>query len=285
MTTTLPVDEMDTIDLSAGTIRYRDTGGDGPVIVFVHGVLMDGTLWRHVVADLRDEYRCVLPTLPLGGHDLPMRPDADLSMRGIALLLGEFLERLDLRDVTLALNDWGGPLLLIGEPDAQRISRLVVTPCEAFENMPPGLPGQLLVAFARIPGALNFALQQLRLRPLRRLPATWGWMTKRPVPAEIMDGWLRPALGDRAIRRDLRSYVRGAKQAKQEMLDVAVRLSTFDRPTLIVWATEDRVMPLAHGRRLAEILPNAQLIEIADSYTLIPEDQPAALSNAIRAFA
>jgi pimeloyl-ACP methyl ester carboxylesterase len=69
-----------TVDLSAGTIRYADTGGEGPVLVFAHGLLMDGSVWRHVVADLRRDFRCVLPTLPLGAHDLAMRPDADLSM-------------------------------------------------------------------------------------------------------------------------------------------------------------------------------------------------------------
>ncbi len=73
--------------LSAGTIRYQDTGGDGPVLVFLHGLLMDGSLWRHVVAGLSPQYRCVLPTLPLGGHHRPMLPDADLSLAGMARLV------------------------------------------------------------------------------------------------------------------------------------------------------------------------------------------------------
>ncbi len=77
---------MPEIELSAGVIDYEDTGGEGPVLVFLHGLLMDGTVWRKVVADLRDDYRCVLPTLPLGGHRRPMRTDADLSLRGMALL-------------------------------------------------------------------------------------------------------------------------------------------------------------------------------------------------------
>ena len=68
------------------------------------------------------------------------------------------------------------------------------------------------------------------------------------------------------------------------MLEATEQLRFFDRPALIVWATEDRVMPPEHGRRLAELLPNARLIEIPDSYTLIPEDQPSELANAIRQF-
>jgi pimeloyl-ACP methyl ester carboxylesterase len=273
-----------TVDLSVGTIRYTDTGGSGPVLVFAHGLLMDGSVWRHVVADLRRDFRCVLPTLPLGAHDLPMRPDADLSMRGIARLLGEFLERLDLRDVTLAVNDWGGPLLLIEEPGGDRLSRLVVTSCEVFENVPPGLPGRMIGLAGSTPAGLNFALQQLRLRPLRRLPMTFGWMTKRPVPPAVMDAWLRPALQDAAIRRDLRAYVLSARQARDDLVALTDRLPAFDRPALVAWASEDRVMPPAQGRRLADLLPHGRYVEIADSYTIIPEDQPLELARVIREF-
>ena len=79
---------MPQLELAAGTIEYQDTGGDGPVLVFLPGLTMDGSLWRKVVPGLVPDYRCVLPTLPLGGHRRPMRPGADLSLRGLGLLLG-----------------------------------------------------------------------------------------------------------------------------------------------------------------------------------------------------
>jgi hypothetical protein len=88
------------VELSAGTIEYEDTGGEGLVFVLLHGVGMDGSLWRHVVAELRPDFRCVVPTLPLGGHRRPMRSDADLSLRGMVRLVPEVLQKLDLRDVT-----------------------------------------------------------------------------------------------------------------------------------------------------------------------------------------
>ncbi|MFF8958559.1 alpha/beta fold hydrolase [Streptomyces sp. NPDC014894] len=274
---------MPELELSAGTIDYEDTGGDGPVVVLLHGVAMDGSLWRHVVPGLRDAYRCVVPTLPLGGHRRPMRPDADLSILGVARLVAELLERLDLRDVTLVLSDWGGAQSLVADGRADRVGRLVLTSCEAFDNYPPGLPGRNLVASARLPGGLALAFGLLRLRPLRRLPVTWGRMTKRPVPAEVMDGWFRPLNGSAAIRRDLRAYVLSTPP-KAELLAWSEALRAFDRPALVVWAAEDRVMPPSHGRRLAELLPRAELVEIADSYTLIPEDQPAVLTARLRAF-
>src|SRR6266853_754986 len=118
---------MPEIELSAGVVEYQDTGGHGPVLVFLHGLLMDGTVWRKVVASLRADYRCVLPTLPLGGHRRPMRPDADLSLHGMALLVGEFLEKAGLAEVTLVVNDWGGAQILLAEGRTERIARAART--------------------------------------------------------------------------------------------------------------------------------------------------------------
>jgi pimeloyl-ACP methyl ester carboxylesterase len=269
------------IELTAGTIEYEDTGGDGPVVVLLHGLAMDGSLWRNVVADLRAGHRCVVPTLPFGSHRRPMRPDADLSLRGHARLVGELVERLGLRDVTLVQNDLGYAQLIAAERPAW-LARLALVSCEAFDNLPPGLPGKGLGIAARVPGGLNALVQPMRIRALRRLPMALGWMSKRPIPDEVVDGWLRPLLTHREIRRDVLRYIRSASAAE---LDAASRsLTGFDRPALVVWAAEDRVMPPEHGRRLAELLPHGRLVEIADSYTLIPEDQPAELARAIRAF-
>jgi hypothetical protein len=90
----------------------------------------------------------------------------------------------------------------------------------------------------------------LRLRPLRRLPMTLGWMSKRPVPAEVMDRWFRPVQTSREIRRDLRKYSLSIPP-KKVLLGWHEGLRSFDRPALVVWASEDRVMPPEHGRRLA----------------------------------
>ncbi|QLH22009.1 alpha/beta fold hydrolase [Streptomyces sp. Rer75] len=273
----------DEVELSAGTIEYEDTGGEGPVAVLLHGVAMDGSLWREVVAGLRPGVRCIVPTLPLGGHRRPMHPDADLSVLGVARLVAEFLERLDLTDVTLVMNDWGGAQALVADGRDERIGRLVITSCEAFENFPPGLPGKNLHTSARLPGGLRTAFTLLKLRPLRRLPMTWGWMTKRPVPPELMDAWFRPLWTSPEIRRDLRKYVLGVPPAA-ELLRWAERLRGFDRPALVAWASEDRVMPPEHGLRLAALLPQGRHVEIPDSYTLIPVDQPHRLASLMRTF-
>lgn len=275
---------MPEIELTAGTVEYEDTGGPGPPLVLLHGVLMDGTLWRKVVADLRTDHRCVVPTLPLGGHPRPMRDDADLSPGGHGRIVAELIERLDLRDVTLVGNDTGGAvaqvMLLTERPE--RVTRLVLTSCEAFDNYPPGLPGKVSAISGVMPGGLFFAAQSLRIPPLRRLPFTFGWMAKRPIPGEIMNRWMRPVRTQAAIRRDFKKFLHGLDL--QEMLRATEQLASFEGPALVAWAAEDRVMPPEHGRRMADLLPNGRYVEIADSYTLIPEDQPRELARLIRGF-
>jgi pimeloyl-ACP methyl ester carboxylesterase len=272
---------MPEVELPAGLIEYEDTGGNGPVVVLLGGLIQDSLLWRHVVRDLRQDHRCVVPTLPLGAHRRPMRSDADLSPRGLARLEVELLERLDLRDVTLVGNDQGSFQFAAGG-HPERVARLVVTSCEAFENFPPGLPGRAVTLAAKLPGGLNAVAQSLRVRSLRRTPLALGWMAKRPVPHDVTDAWLRPLLTRPEIRRDLTKYLRASR--KGDMLAASEGLRSFDRPALVAWAAEDRVMPPEHGRRLADLLPQGRLMEIPDSYTLIPEDQPGELARAIREF-
>lgn len=269
------------LELSAGPIEVEDTGGEAPVVVLTGGLAMDGTLWRDVVADLRADHRCIVVTLPAGGHRRPMRTDADLSPHAVAMLLGELLERLDLRDVTLVEADSGRAQTLAAERP-ERIGRLVLVGCEAFDNYPPGLPGKAVAAAARIPGGINAMAQPMRLRALRRLPLAYGLMAARPIPHELTDRWLRPLLTDRAIRRDLTRYLRAVDRG--EMLAAAEGLRRFDRPALVVWGAEDRVMPVEHGRRLATLLPRGRFVEIPGSGTLVALDQPARLAAEIRAF-
>jgi pimeloyl-ACP methyl ester carboxylesterase len=269
------------LELSAGVIEYEDTKGDGPVLVLLGGIAMDGSVWDPMVADLRRDHRCVVPTLPLGSHRRPMRRDADLSLQGFGRMVAELLERLDLHDVTLVQNDHAAALVLAGEKPA-RVARLVISSCEAFENYPPGLPGKNLRLSAMAPGGIFLAMQAMRLRAVRRLPVGLGWMAKRPLPDALVDRWLRPLQTLRGVRRDLGRYARGAR--RRQMVEVCERLRAFDRPTLVVWTPEDRVQRPEHGRRLADLLPDARLVEISDSYTLIMRDQPAAFARAVREF-
>lgn len=274
---------MTTIELSAGPINYQDTG-TGPTLVLLHGLLMDGSLWDGPVADLAADHRCVVPTLPLGAHRQPMRADADLSLPGVAGLVAELLERLDLRDVTLIGNDTGGALVqLVMAAGSARVGRVVLVSCDAFDNFPPGLTGKTLVLTGRLsPRVFALFMQQMRLRAMRRLPIAFGWLTKRGDAATAR--WVRPILEQPAIRRDTVRMLRAAGADTGLLAKAAETLPGFRQPVLVVWAKQDRVMPPEHGRRLTEMLPYARLSEVEDSYTLIPLDQPARLAQLIRDF-
>ncbi|MEU5182319.1 alpha/beta hydrolase [Streptomyces longwoodensis] len=275
---------MERIELTAGPVEYEDTGGDGPVLALLHGMMMDATLWDAVVADLAADHRCLVPTLPLGAHRLPVRPDADLSLPGVARLVAEFVDRLGLGGATVVGNDTGGALvqLLMGDR-AGRIGRAVLVSCEAFDNFPPGLTGRTLMAAGKLPPALfGLFMQQMRLRALRRLPVAFGRLTKRGDAATAR--WTALARRCPAVRRDTVRMLRAAAADPHALLSAADRLPGFREPALVVWADEDRVMPPEHGRRLVDLLPNARLVEVADSYTLVPLDRPAELARVLREF-
>jgi pimeloyl-ACP methyl ester carboxylesterase len=279
---------MTRIELSGGTIEYTDTGGGGPVLVLLHGLMMDASLWDEVIADLSADHRCVAPTLPLGAHRVAMPADADLSLPGIARLVAELLDRLDLHDVTLVGNDTGGALVqLLMADGADRVGRVVLASCDAFDNFPPGLTGKALVASGRLsPGMFGLFMQQMRVRPVRRLPIAFGWLTKRGDAAVVR--WIRPVLTQAGIRRDTVRVLRAAAAASRAggglLVATAERLPEFKDPVLVVWASEDRVMPPSHGKRLAALVPAGRLVEVTDSYTLIPLDQPTRLAEVIREF-
>jgi pimeloyl-ACP methyl ester carboxylesterase len=277
-----PARPVSRIELSAGEIEYRDTGGAGPTLVLLHGVLMDAGQWREVVPHLCSEYRCILPTLPLGGHRLPMSADADLSLAGQARLVAEFLEKLDLGEATLAFNDWAAPQILIAEDLTARIAGLVLVACETAGNYPPGLPGKNLALLGAIPGGLRLALAGMRLPAMRRTPVTFGWMAKRGVPDDLIQGWLTGPWSDPAILRDARRYIRGTREGRRRLVAATEELGRFCGPVTVVWAAEDRVMPMSEGEALAAAFPRSRLVIVDDSYVLVPLDQPERLAELIR---
>jgi pimeloyl-ACP methyl ester carboxylesterase len=278
------MDTMHEIRLSSGTLRYRDEGPrDGPVLVFVHGLLVDGTLWRKLIPDTQLWARCIRPDLPMGSHTIAMDDGADLSPHGQAALIAEFLEALDLRDVTIVGNDSGGAIsqvLVTTHPE--RVGRLVLTSCDAFEDFPPKLFRPLAMA-ARGPRSVHALLAGMRSPRLRRAPFAFGWLAKHGIPDAVTEAWVAPALRDAGVRRDIAKFLGGLDPAVT--LDAAAKLAAFDRPTLIAWAAEDRFFPVENARRLARIIPGARLELIEDCWSFVPEDQPARLAALLAEFA
>jgi pimeloyl-ACP methyl ester carboxylesterase len=273
---------MRSIDVPAGVIEY-DEIGSGPPVVLLHGLLMDHTLWDRVLPLLPQGFRYIRPILPLGAHRRAMDPGADLTLPGQVQVVADLLDALGLEDVTLVHSDWGGALFLTARGLDRRIARLVILPSEAFDNFPPGLPGRMVALAVRLPGGLQLAARQMRVGWLRRLPIMWGQMARRPLPDELVRRWTEPVLGDPDVRRDLLAYARGTFDKAALVRDTEA-LRGFQGDALVLWSPDNRVMPPAHGRRLAALLPRARYAEIPGAYVLSQLDEPEAVARELSEF-
>jgi pimeloyl-ACP methyl ester carboxylesterase len=268
---------MPEIQLSQGVVRYREQGTGTP-IVLIHGLLVNGNVWDRLVPLLARHGRCIVPDLPLGSHSVPMNKGADLSPSGIARLIAEFMDRLELEDVTLVGNDTGGALCqLVAADHRERLGRLVLTTCDAFENFPPPAVRPLLTAL-KLPGALAATSVLGRVRAVRGAAFKAMPLTMQPIPDEQVKSWVAP-LGDKRIRADLAKVVRGIDPAVT--VAAAERLRDFDRPALIAWGAEDRFFPFSDAERLAATLPNARLERIPNARAFVQLDAPERLAEMI----
>jgi pimeloyl-ACP methyl ester carboxylesterase len=184
--------------------------------------------------------------------------------------------------VTLVGNDTGGAISqLVAIHHPERIGKLVLTPCDAYENfLPPAFkPLQWL---ARVPGSVFLLAQTLRSGMARRLPLAYGWLMKRPDDA-LTDSWLAPARASKAIRREVASILKGI--SPRYTLEAAEHFGEFTKPVLLAWAPEDRFFKLRYAERMARAFPDARLELIEDSLTFVPLDQPARTAQLIADFA
>lgn len=269
---------MPSVELAQGTVHYADEG-TGPVVVLVHGLLVDGSLWSRVAPRLTG-CRVIRPDLPLGSHRTAMRPDADLSPAGLGTLIADFLAACELTGVTLVGNDTGGALCQIAAADhPERIARLVLTNCDAYRNfLPPAFrPLQLL---PRIPGGIALAARVVDTGLAR---AAFGVLTTDPIPGELYAGWVAPARADAGVRHDLGKVLRGITP-NETMRAIGV-LRRAERPTLIVWGRRDRFFRPAFAQRLAADIPGARLEWLPEARTFTPLDAPERLAALIGEFA
>jgi pimeloyl-ACP methyl ester carboxylesterase len=270
------------IEVAAGVIEYAEAGS-GPPVVLLHGLLMDHTLWDRVLPLLPEGFRYIRPVLPLGAHRRAMNPGTDLTLPGQVQIVAGLLDALSLESVTLVHSDWGGALFLTARGLDHRVARQVILPCEAFGNFPPGLPGKMVALAVRLPAGIQLAARQLRVGWLRRLPLLYGQMARRPVPGELIRRWTEPVLSDPGIRRDLLAYCRG-RLDKAALIADTEALRRFLGDVLVLWSPDNRVMPPAHGRRLAALMPRARYAEIRGAYVLSMLDEPEAVAREMGAF-
>lgn len=272
-------DQRKEVKLPAGTIRYREAGQGKPV-VFVHGYLVDGRLWDGVVDSLSDRFHCFAPDWPIGAQQVAMSPDADLSPPGLARLIADFLDKLELEDVTIVGNDSGGAIsqiLVTNHP--QRIGRLALTNCDTHENFPPGI-FKAMPPLAKLPGGMVALSAPFRIPALARL--AFKPFAKTKIPNDLVASWMHPATSDSGVMRDAKKVTAGMN--KRHTLAAAERLRTSDLPIRLLWAPGDKFFPIKYAERLAGEVKNAEIVQIPDAKTFVPLDQPQRVADEIAKF-
>ena len=272
------------VDVTGGRIRVYERGAGRP-IVFVHGMLANAAVWRKVVPLLADDYRCITADWPFGSHSSPMNDDADLTPTGLADSVAEVIERLDLHDVTLVGNDGGGMLTqLVITSHPERIARVVLTPCDAYENFPPKMFAYLCW-LAKVPAAFELLGTLIRIPLFRRLlvrsPIGYGGLSHRRIDDDLLDHYSTPVL-DRGVRRDLVRFLQSVDS--RYTLDAARLFGEVSQPVLVAWASDDRFFPLEHAERLAEDFSDTRLSVVTGSRTWVSEDKPEELASLIGNF-
>lgn len=278
---------MPTIDIPAGRLGYRVAGPDNsslPPVVFVHGVLVNGTLWSVAAERLAERgVRSYALDLPLGAHSVPLDAGADRTPRGVARMILDAIAALGLQDVTLVGNDTGGALCQFAiDTDAARIGRLVLTNCDAFEQFPPP-PFGLLITLGRRPARLRLLMRSARPRVVRHSVLGFGALAAGTLDPELTAGWVRPMLAGkgagRAIARDAAAFMAAIDPA--ELIEASNRLGRFEKPVALVWGEDDRFFRVALAERLQAAVPQARLVRVPGARTFVALDAADRLADEI----
>ncbi|MEV0946856.1 alpha/beta hydrolase [Rhodococcus sp. NPDC049939] len=273
---------MPQVTLDQATIKYHVLGPEDsayPPVLFIHGLCVDYRLWTGVAESLaRSGFRCVMPTLPLGSHTIPVDDTVTLSFAGLATLIRDLMDALDLTDVTLVGSDTGGGLCqVVVDYYPDHVGRLVLANCDAFEKFPP-FPFTLTLQLMRGPVSIKTMFTAMRLLlPLRHSPFGYDLLTNDY--AELTKAWFEPCRNDSRICRDLAILAR--QITASDLVGVSTRLHQFTKPVFLVWGQRDRLFTPRLGRRLEAVFPNSTLIEVPQARTFVPLDDPGSVIDAI----
>jgi pimeloyl-ACP methyl ester carboxylesterase len=270
------------VQTASGRISYTEQGA-GPVALFVHGVLLNGHLWRHQLAHLSDIRRCIAVDL-LAHGDTEIAPDQDVSVTANAKMLKEFLDALKIEQVDLVGNDSGGGIAQIfAALYPERVRSLTLTDCDAHDNWPPEAfkPFLAMAAAGGLRGTLDAILSD---KSVYRSPQALGPAYEHPerLTDDSIEKYLRPLVRTEQRTRDLQRFL--AAFDNKHTLAVEARLKTLKAPTLIVWGTDDVYFDVKWSRWLADTIPGARRrVEFKGARIFFPEERWAEFNEELRA--
>ncbi len=261
-----------TVRTPSGQIHYFETGS-GPVALFVHGVLLNGRLWRHQLAGLSGIRRCIAVDLLAHGGTV-IAPDQDVSVTANANMLREFLDALNIGEVDLVGNDSGGGISQIfAALHPERVRTLTLTNCDAHDNWPPEAfkPFLAMAAGGGLRGTLEAILAN---KSIYRSPQALGPAYEHPdaVTDEMIESYLRPFVADDQRLRDLERFL--AAFDNRHTTAIESRLRALSAPTLIVWGTDDVYFDVKWSQWLAETIPGTRRrVEFEGARIFFPEER------------
>ncbi|MGY1699662.1 alpha/beta fold hydrolase [Geodermatophilus sp. SYSU D00766] len=269
-----------TVATRVGPVRVRQTAtGGGPVVLAVHGLLLDGRLWDGVVGALGPGIRVVVPDLPLGAHRRPVPDRSALTPETVAAALLDVLDGVDADTAVLLGNDTGGALAQLAAAAAPgRVAGLVLAGCDAFEHFPPPLLRPLPRA-VRVPGVAAAVVRVLGVPRLLADPGRVNLFSARGLGRSLVADLLHPARTDAGVRADLAALVAAVRRGP--LLDAVPALGRLRVPAAVVWGRRDRVFPPGDAERLARLL-GTEVTWLDDALTFVPWDRPDAVAAAVR---
>jgi pimeloyl-ACP methyl ester carboxylesterase len=271
------------VQTPSGRIGYAEQGAGPKAALFVHGVLLNGHLWRHQLAHLSDTRRCIAVDL-LAHGDTEIAPDQDVSVTANAKMLGEFLDALAIDQADLVGNDSGGGIAQIFAaryPD--RVRSLTLTNCDTHDNWPPEAftPFLTMAAAGGLRGTLEAMLSD---KNVYRSPQALGPAYEHPerVTDDTIEQYLRPLVRTAQRTRDLQRFLAAFDNA--HTLAIEARLKTLTAPTLVVWGTDDIYFDVKWSHWLADTIPGIRRrVEFKDARIFFPEERWAEFNQELRA--
>ncbi|HET7064388.1 MAG TPA: alpha/beta hydrolase [Rudaea sp.] len=268
------------VETPSGVIGFVEQGS-GPVALFVHGVLLNGYLWRHQLAQLSDVRRCIAVDLLAHGNT-EISATQDVSVTANAHMLAQFLDAMKIDQVDLVGNDSGGGICQIfAALYPNRLRSLALTNCDAHDNWPPEAfkPFVAMVAAGGLAETLNSMLADKGMYRSALAPA---YERPEDVADDTIETYLRPLVRTKQHTRNIERFVNAFDCRHTVQVEKQLRL--VQAPTLIAWGTDDIYFDLKWSRWLADAIPGTRKrVEFPSARIFFPEERPQQFNKELHA--
>ncbi|MFC7075015.1 alpha/beta fold hydrolase [Haloarcula halophila] len=279
MTSEITSDSVElTVDGDDVDVHYR-TGGEGPPLVFLHGIGLDAATvsWRHALPALADERTVYAPDLP--GHGDSDKPDRAYTTEYYLETVAAFLDAVEVTEPAMAGLSMGGALALGHALDGGDVERLVLV-----DSYGLGSDAYWRVAATGIlqtPVVGNMLWQGVSTsKPAIR--AGLRSMGAAEPPQELVEQVA--SVVDRRTVRAMRRWQRSEFRATGFKTDYSGRLAELEVPTLLVHGAADPLLPKSWTERAAASLADSELKILGECGHCPPREQPERFNRALRAF-